>query len=240
MEREESRGIKNWREGMKKIGYFFDMDGVLFDSMPIHAKVWEEVMTAHGLHFTAEDCYINEGRTGQDVIREAILQCEHRQATEDEIWAIYHEKTAAFQAQGVTKPMKGVADVLRFLQQQGAQIWIVTGSGQKSLFDTLNEHFPNVFSPDKMITAYDVTNGKPNPEPYLKAWERSGLDKTDCCVIENAPLGVRAGKAAGLFTIGVNTGPLPDSALLQEGADIVFPDMAALLHYLQEEANTEK
>ncbi len=217
---------------MKK-GYFFDMDGVLFDSMPIHAKVWEEVMTAHGLHFTAEDCYINEGRTGQDVISEAIRKWEHREATEEEIWDIYHEKSAAFQAQGSAKPMKGVAEVLDYLQQKETQIWIVTGSGQKSLFDTINECFPGVFSRERMITAYDVEHGKPNPEPYLKAWERSGLKKEECCVIENAPLGVRAGKAAGLFTLGVNTGPLSDSVLLAEGADRVFPDMAALLDYLK-------
>ena len=52
--------------------YFFDMDGVLFDSMPNHAIAWEEVMKVHGLSFTARDCYINEGRTGESVIREAM------------------------------------------------------------------------------------------------------------------------------------------------------------------------
>ena len=52
--------------------YFFDMDGVLFDSMPRHAIAWEEVMRQHGLPFTAYDCYVNEGRTGESVIREAF------------------------------------------------------------------------------------------------------------------------------------------------------------------------
>ena len=46
---------------------------------------------------------------------------------------------------------------------------------------------------------------------------------------QNAPLGVRAGKAAGIFTIAVNTGPLPDSELAAEGADLILPNMAALL-----------
>ena len=53
-------------------------------------------------------------------------------------------------------------------------------------------------------------------------------------VVENAPLGVRAGKAAELFTVAVNTGILPDSALWEEKADVVLPDMQALLAWLQQ------
>ena len=218
-----------------KQGFFFDMDGVLFDSMPNHAAAWEEVMSQHGLPFTAEDCYINEGRTGQDVIHEAILKYAHRDASDEEIWSIYHEKTAAFQRRGGAQPMRGVKQVLDFLKARGAQIWIVTGSGQKSLFDNIDSHFPGIFTRERMITAFDVSHGKPNPEPYLKAWERSGLPKEECCVIENAPLGIRAGKAAGLYSIAVNTGPLADDLLHREGADQVFPDMAALLTFLQTE-----
>ncbi len=211
------------------------MDGVLFDSMPNHAAAWEEVMLQHGLPFTAEDCYINEGRTGQDVIHEAILKYAHRDASDEEIWSIYHEKTAAFQRRGGAQPMHGVKQVLDFLKARDAQIWIVTGSGQKSLFDNIDSHFPGIFTRERMITAFDVSHGKPNPEPYLKAWERSGLPKEECCVIENAPLGIRAGKAAGLYSIAVNTGPLADDLLRREGADQVFPDMAALLTFLQTE-----
>ena len=50
--------------------YFFDMDGVLFDSMPYHAIAWERVMNAHGMPFTRHDGFLNEGRTGQSVIAE--------------------------------------------------------------------------------------------------------------------------------------------------------------------------
>ena len=65
----------------KKLAYFFDMDGVLFDSMPNHAIAWDEVMKTHGLPFTARDCYINEGRTGESVIREAVWKAHNREAT---------------------------------------------------------------------------------------------------------------------------------------------------------------
>ena len=52
-------------------------------------------------------------------------------------------------------------------------------------------------------------------------------------MVENAPLGIRSGKSAGLFSIGVNTGPLKDELLWQAGADEVFHDMPALLQWLK-------
>jgi HAD superfamily hydrolase (TIGR01509 family) len=216
--------------------YFFDMDGVLFDSMPNHAIAWEEVMKQHQLPFTAYDCYLNEGRTGESVIREAMWTARNRDATPDEIATIYAEKSAYFtmleQKSGGTPIISGVADVLQYIQSRGHQIWVVTGSGMRSLLDNLNAVLPPVFQRDRMITAFDVVKGKPDPEPYLKAWERSGLTKEQCVVIENAPLGVRSAKAAGLTVYAVNTGILTREDLLQAGADKVFDSMQELLEEL--------
>ena len=216
--------------------YFFDMDGVLFDSMPRHAIAWEEVMKQHGLPFTAYDCYINEGRTGESVIREAFQKALGRDATQEEVKTIYAEKSAYYHQllQTTTPTIPGVADVLQFVKEQGHQIWVVTGSGMRTLLNSLNEVFPSIFQQDQMITAFDVTQGKPHPEPYLKAWERSGLPKEQCLVIENAPLGVRSGKAAGLTVYAVNTGILKREDLLQAGADMVFDSMHELLQFLQQ------
>lgn len=212
--------------------YFFDMDGVLFDSMPHHVIAWEEVMKKHGLSFTARDCYINEGRTGESVIREAMWKALNRDATPDEIEQIYTEKSAYFHQLGETYPIPNVADVLQHVQSCGHQIWVVTGSGQRTLIDSLHAVFPNIFQRDRMITAFDVTHGKPDPEPYLKAWERSGLEKEQCFVIENAPLGIRSGKAAGLTVYAVNTGILTREDLAQ--ADQVFDSMTELLLFLKQ------
>ena len=216
--------------------YFFDMDGVLFNSMPHHAIAWEEVMKEHDLPFTAYDCYLNEGRTGESVIREAMWKARNRDATPDEIKQIYTEKSERFnllaQQAGGTVVIDGVAEVLRYVQSTGSQIWVVTGSGMRSLLDNLNNALPPVFQRDRMITAFDVTHGKPDPEPYLKAWERSGLPKEQCFVIENAPLGVRSGKAAGLTVYAVNTGILTREDLAQ--ADQVFDSMAELLNFLRQ------
>jgi HAD superfamily hydrolase (TIGR01509 family) len=126
----------------------------------------------------------------------------------------------------------GIREVLQYLHENGVQCWVVTGSGQRSLLSKLHDTLPGIFS--GIITAFDVTHGKPDPEPYLKAWERSGFAKEECAVVENAPLGVRAGKAAGLLTLAVNTGILPDEALWAEKADRVFPNMTELLHFFQQ------
>ena len=79
-----------------------------------------------------------------------------------------------------------------------------------------------------MVTAFDVKYGKPHPEPYLMGLQKAGVHANEAFVVENAPMGVEAGVAAGIFTIAVNTGPLPDKVLLDAGADLLYPDMASL------------
>ena len=215
--------------------FFFDMDGVLFDSMPHHARAWEVVMQRYDLGFTARDTYLQEGRTGQDVIGECYRKRYGTEPAEDLVWQIYKEKTELFHSLGPTVPVKGIEAVLHYLKALASepQIWIVTGSGQQTLFDQLEETFPSVFRRDRMVTAYDVHHGKPDPEPYLRAWEQSGCAKEECMVVENAPLGIRSGKGAGLFTVGVNTGVLERADLEREGADRVFDSMEGLLEYLE-------
>ena len=105
---------------------------------------------------------------------------------------------------------------------------LVTGSGQKTLIDKLEHSYPGIFSPEKMVTAFDVKYGKPNPEPYLMGLEKAGVNANEAIVVENAPMGVQAGVAAGIFTIAVNTGPLSDEVLLQAGADLLFSSVSEL------------
>ena len=73
-----------------------------------------------------------------------------------------------------------------------------------------------------------MKRGKPYPDPYLLALERGGLKPNEAIVVENAPLGVTAGVAAGLFTVAVNTGLLKDEVLSNAGASLVYPSMQAL------------
>lgn len=86
-----------------------------------------------------------------------------------------------------------------------------------------------------MVTAFDVKHGKPDPEPYLMGLQKGGdLKPNQAIVIENAPLGIESAVRAGIFTIAVNTGPLPDSVLADAGASVVFDSMETLLERMPE------
>lgn len=206
----------------------FDMDGVLYDSMRFHARAWREVTSRHHIIASDEDFYLHEGRTGASIINVLIQRTFSREATEAEKVHLYEEKAALFNQYNDGEAMPGAADVLREVAKTGLQSLVVTGSGQKSLIDKLNHTYPGCFSSDKMVTAFDVKYGKPNPEPYLMGLQKAGVQAHEAIVIENAPLGVRAGVQAGIFTIAVNTSPLPDEVLLQEGANLLYPSMSAL------------
>ena len=124
--------------------------------------------------------------------------------------------------------MEGVEELMRKIKADGLKIVVVTGSGQNSLLKRLEDEFSGLVSADLIVTSFDVKHGKPDPEPYLRGLEKAGIKPGEGMVVENAPLGVRAAVAAGLFTIAVNTGPLPDKELADEGANLVFPKMTAL------------
>ena len=122
--------------------------------------------------------------------------------------------------------MPGALELLNQIKEDNLIPVVVTGSGQKSLLERLNRNFPNIFKGELMVTAFDVKYGKPTPEPYLMGLQKAGVKANEAIVVENAPLGVRAGVAAGIFTVAVNTGPLPDKVLLDEGANYLFHSMS--------------
>lgn len=206
----------------------FDMDGVLYNSMPYHAESWHKIMEERGLHLSKEEAYLHEGRTGSGTINIVCQRQFGRNATEKEIKEIYKAKTEAFNSFPLALPMEGATDVLTKVKRDGLFPMIVTGSGQASLLGRLNKNFPGVFKPELMVTAFDVKYGKPNPEPYLMALNKGNLKANEAIVVENAPLGVQAAAAAGIFTVAVNTGPLDDNILLDAGANVLFPSMQAL------------
>lgn len=206
----------------------FDMDGVLYDSMRFHARAWQEVAEQHGLSSTPEDFYRLEGRTGASTIDELYQRTFQRNATDDEKETIYREKSDRFSQYNDGEAMPGAREVLEEVRKAGLASLVVTGSGQRSLLDKLEHTYPGCFDPSKMITAFDVEYGKPHPEPYLMGLKKAGVAPHEAIVVENAPMGVQAGTAAGIFTIAVNTGPLDDKVLQEEGADLLYPDMQSL------------
>lgn len=207
------------------------MDGVLFNSMPYHSEAWHQVMKRHGMQLSREEAYMHEGRTGASTINILYQRELGRDATHKEIEDLYNEKSMIFNTYPEAERMPGAWELLQKVKNIGLIPTVVTGSGQHSLLDRLEHNFPGMFQQELMVTAFDVKYGKPNPEPYLMALKKSGLQPGEAIVVENAPLGVEAGHRAGIFTIAVNTGPLDGQVLLDAGADILFPSMTALYEH---------
>jgi HAD superfamily hydrolase (TIGR01509 family) len=208
----------------------FDMDGVLYDSMKNHEITWKESLKTVGIDFPAYEAYLHEGRPGYDTIGYAFEKYLKKEASLADKEQVYNEKVRLMKLAPKAEMMPGMKELIGILREKGLDVWVVTGSKQPTLLDKLNEDFG--IDPKKVISARNVTHGKPHPEPYIKAVDGSGLRAEECLVIENAPLGVRSAKAAGITTIAVNTGILKEEDLSREGADIVLPDTVTLKDYV--------
>lgn len=204
-----------------------DMDGVLYDSMPNHARAWMQVMRHAGIDARPEEFYINEGCTGAWMIDRMIRRQFGRPATDAEKIDLYALKKQFFMAQPPVEVMPGAQLMIDELRARGIITVLVTGSGQSSLLNRLESDYPGAFPVERRVTSASVTHGKPHPEPYLRGLALAGVEVSEAIGIDNAPLGVQSAHAAGLFTIGVVTGPIPDDELAAAGADIVYNSMPA-------------
>ncbi len=211
-------------EALRPKAVLFDMDGVLYDSMPNHAIAWQESMAQQGLQMTADDAYATEGARGVDTIRLMVKRQLERVIDEAEAQRMYDVKSRIFHSLPEAPVMPGIRELMQKIKASGLQVGVVTGSGQRPLIQRILKDFGDYVDEAHITTAYDVERGKPNPDPYLMGLQKAGsLAPYEAIVVENAPLGVRAGYAARIFTVAVNTGPLPDEELLMAGANLIFP-----------------
>ena len=203
----------------------FDMDGVLYDSMPHHAIAWQESMKRFGIDMTEADAYATEGARGIDTIRK-IATRQGKEVSLEEAQRMYDEKSRIFHEMPDAPIFDGVFDMMEKIKRAGMTVNVVTGSGQRPLIQRRRNDFGRYLDENHITTAYDVKRGKPYPDPYLMGLQKAGnLKPFEGIVVENAPLGVRSGVSAGIFTVAINSGPLPDKALLDEGADVLYDKM---------------
>lgn len=209
---------------------FFDMDGVLYDSMPNHEYSWCKAFEAEHITFHPEEAYANEGRTAKGTINLVFNRELGHGATDDDVERIYKRKTELMLSRPQPPILPRMQELLTTLPTLGVKVYVVTGSRQPSLVGKLSHAFD--IEKETLVCGADVTKGKPDPEPYLIALNRCGLPAGECLVVENAPLGIISGKAAGLTVWAVNTGKLADDVLTNAGADRLFhttSDLAAEL-----------
>lgn len=169
----------------------FDLDGVLVDSTRSVDRFWRLWAKDNGLDpETAVN--VAHGRRTIETLR-ILVPHLNAEAEADRL-----EKLEAHSTEGVTV-MPGAAELVNTLPSDG---WCVVTSGTRYLA-TRRLAAGNLPVPDILVTADDVKNGKPHPEPYLKGAELLGVDPNKCLVVEDAPAGIQAGHAAGMKVIGL-------------------------------------
>lgn len=224
-------------KGLQKLDIntaLIDMDGVLYDSMKYHTLAWLKLANDLGIEATRDEFYLYEGMTGAAIINLLFNRSFGKGVDAEEAKRLYEIKAKYFLEVGEVETMPYADKMLCILRDNGIARVLVTGSGQASILEKLDIDYPQLFDKDKRVTAHDVVNGKPHPEPYLRGIEKAGCKPEDCIVIENAPLGVQAGKAAGCFVIGITTGPIPKDEMYNAGANIVFSSMQHFAEQLPE------
>ena len=206
------------------------MDGVLVDSMPIHALTWRQTALKYGLRAEKEEFYDFEGMKGADTIRILYERTFGNEPDPELVQEIYAYKSDLFAThKREMPPIPGAREVMVELNKRGIRIGVVTGSTMHNAAPRIERYYGDFVSLDNVVTADIVSKGKPMPDPYLKGVEKIGFPKEEVAVVENAPLGIRSAHSAGLFTFAVTTGPIPLYKLREEGANLIFGNMRGLL-----------
>ena len=200
------------------------MDGVLVDSMPDHADAWKEVLAEQGIHIERQDIYNIEGSNHVGVITLMFQKAGRIPPTD--FTELARKKREVFERINNVKAFDGLSETLVALKDR-YRFGVVSGSDREIVTELLDRFYPGIF--DAVVSGNDVTNGKPSPEPYLKALGMLGVRNDECIVIENAPMGVESAKKAGIYCVAI---PTYVKSQRLEGADIVLENHERLVEYL--------
>jgi HAD superfamily hydrolase (TIGR01509 family) len=200
----------------------FDHDGVLVDSYDLHLESWLELGRREGLPITPGLIRETFGMTNPSILRRACGA-----GLDDAAIARFGAaKEACYRdlARGRLALMAGVHELLDALTAAGVALAIGSSGPRENLLLTVREcDLEGRFA--AIASLEDVARGKPDPEVFLVAAERVGIVPRRAVVFEDAPVGIRAAKAAGMLAVGVGT-TNPLDALVAAGADEVVPDLA--------------
>ena len=188
----------------------FDVDGVLVQSMERHHEAYRRAFQDLRIDVRQSEVFANEGRRSREVI-ESIARARGLRLSDAELDATAKRKQEAFAAFGPLPLYPGVPELLAKVRSVGLKTAAVTGKARVNVESHLGA---SVRKLDVVVSADDVTHTKPHPEPYLLAMQKLGVKPSEAVVVENAPLGVRSAKTAGLKVVAVTT-TNPRSALAE-------------------------
>lgn len=191
----------------------FDLDGVLVDSTPCVTRVWTGWAIEHGY----DPALVVKTAHGRRAIETVEFLAPHLDSS-SELRELERRELADTDGLRV---FPGAADLLDALPLNR---WTVVTSGTRALA-TKRLTVAGLPVPRIFITADDVSVGKPNPAPYLKGAALLGYHSDDCLVVEDAPSGIRAARAAGMLSLAL---PTTYSAAELHEADVLLRELSQL------------
>ena len=201
----------------------FDLDGVIVDTMPFHARAWQDTFKTYGIKVTKKEIYLREGEKWDKTFFE-IVKKHGFKITPDIKKAVFKHRENVFKNILKIKIFKDAPPLIKYLKKKGLKLAIVTGTPRKEVKRILPRTLYKLF--DVIMPSDEVKHGKPHPEPFLKALKALKVKASEAIVIENAPNGITSAKRAGLKVIAVETS-LSKSYL--KSADLITPSLSKLL-----------
>jgi len=205
----------------------FDLDGVIVDSMPYHFIAWYEALRPLGTRVSCFEVFAKEGENWEKSLKEFLGKAgiAPKPALLKKIFA---SRQKIFKKYFRRHFFPGAADFIFCLKKSGYRLGLVTGTPLASARTILPEKLFAAF--DAVVSGDSVKQGKPHPEPYLKAARLLKLPPRECAVIENAPLGIESAKKAGMFCFAVTTS-LPAEYLRR--ADCIVSDLRRIMPMIE-------
>ena len=200
----------------------FDLDGTLVDSYDAHYEAWRRISASHGVEVTVDAYYAHFGRRNEDLLRECWLRAGRGTLTHDEIMSLDHEKEAAYREIVAARfpIMEGASELVHSLRARGFKT-AVGSSGPPLNVQRAIDGLGLVAGFDAVVTGRDVKRSKPDPECFLLAASKVGVEPARCVVFEDAPAGIAAAKAAGMKCVAITSkGHTPER---QRDADLIVP-----------------
>jgi HAD superfamily hydrolase (TIGR01509 family)/HAD superfamily hydrolase (TIGR01549 family) len=212
----------------------FDMDGVVLASPPMHLASWQQALAPLGIELTAEELFPLEGTPTELTAQRLTERFLGQACSEMEARRLAAQKRALFREQFNPSLVPGVGPLLHDLRGRGYRLGLVTGSARSVVNESLAPTGVTGFF-EVVVAGDQVTCGKPDPEPYRTAAAQLGLPVGDCLAVENAPLGIRSARAAGMACVALET-TLGADQLSAAGASRVFGEARSLRRWLLYEA----
>ncbi|MGW6937702.1 HAD family hydrolase [Streptomyces xanthophaeus] len=199
----------------------FDLDGTLIDTEPRSREAWTRLFRNNGVPYDEATIRSFAGRPGREALRDHVHGFPGR--TVDDLFAeALHYTTLPDMPAVATVP--GALELVARLRASGVPVGLVT-SGTKEYASGELGALGALSLFDVMVTADDVTRGKPDPEGYLASCAALGVEPSATVVFEDAPAGVAAAKAAGARCVAIAAGH--DAAALG-AADLVVADLTGI------------